>query len=113
MKRTGVPPHVQAFVAHTMGLAQSGSTEEVLAAFFYGREDIIPEMFRRLQKTLPGARQDNDPLRSTTSIGTLSWMATLTVHRGECRSENLVGHLTAEGRPNLGSFCGAPLRTYG
>jgi hypothetical protein len=63
MKRTGVPPHVQAFVAHTMGLAQSGSTEEVLAAFFYGREDIIPEMFRRLQKTLPGARQDNDPLR--------------------------------------------------
>jgi hypothetical protein len=62
MKRTGVPPHVQAFVAHTMGLAQSGSTEEVLAAF-YGREDIIPEMFLRLQKTLPGARQDNDPLR--------------------------------------------------
>ena len=87
MKRTGVPPHVQAFVAHTMGLAQSGSTEEVLAAFFYGREDIIPEMFRRLQKTLPGARQDNDPLRSTTSIGTLSWMATLTVQRGESRSK--------------------------
>jgi hypothetical protein len=58
-----VPPHVQAFVAHTMMLAQSGSTEEVLAAFFYGREDIIPEMFSRLQKTLPGARKTNDPLR--------------------------------------------------
>jgi hypothetical protein len=40
--RTGVPAHVRAFVAHTMTLAQSGSTEEVLAAFFYGREDIIP-----------------------------------------------------------------------
>jgi len=63
MVRTGVPPHVQAFVAHTMTLAQSGSTEEVLAAFFYGREDIIPEMFSRLQKTLPGARHDKDPLR--------------------------------------------------
>ncbi len=68
MVRTGVPPHVQAFVAHTMALAQSGSTEEVLAAFFYGREDIIPEMFSRLQKTLPGARHDNDndPLRHFT-----------------------------------------------
>src|ERR1700737_3277201 len=48
MVRAGVPPHVQPFVAHTMRLAQSGRTEEVLAAFFYGREDIIPEMFSRL-----------------------------------------------------------------
>ena len=35
--RTGVPPHVRAFVAHTMTLAQSGSTEEVVAAFFLPR----------------------------------------------------------------------------
>src|ERR1700739_3180389 len=34
MVQTGVPPHVRAFVAHTMALARSGSTEEVLAAFF-------------------------------------------------------------------------------
>src|ERR1700716_4421120 len=63
MVRTGVPPHVQAFVKHTMTLARSGSTEEVLAAFFYGREDIIPEMFSRLQRTLAGAssEEDNDP----------------------------------------------------
>jgi Protein of unknown function (DUF3050) len=64
MVRTGVPPHVQAFVAHTMKLAQSGSTEEVLAAFFYGREDIIPEMFSRLQKTITGPRHNNDSLRN-------------------------------------------------
>jgi len=63
MVRSGVLPHVQAFVAHTMRLAQSGSTEEVLAAFFYGREDIIPEMFSRLQKTLADARRDNKSLR--------------------------------------------------
>src|SRR5258708_13992356 len=63
MVRTDVQRHAQAFVAHTMMLAQSGSTEEVLAAFFYGREDIIPEMFARLQKTLPGTRKTNDPLR--------------------------------------------------
>ena len=62
MVRTGVPSHVHAFVEHTMALARTGSTEEVLAAFFYGREDIIPEMFSRLQKTLPGAPHD-DPLR--------------------------------------------------
>jgi hypothetical protein len=64
MVRSGAPPHVQAFVAHTMALAQSGSTEEVLAAFFYGREDIIPEMFSRLQKTLAGARRNNASLRN-------------------------------------------------
>jgi hypothetical protein len=64
MVRTGVPPHVQAFVAHTMALANSGSTEEVLAAFFYGREDIIPEMFGRLLNTLYGAKHNNDRVRN-------------------------------------------------
>ena len=63
MVRTGVPPHVRSFVAHTMTLAQSGSTEEVLAAFFYGREDIIPEMFSRLQKTVLSTKHDKDRLR--------------------------------------------------
>src|SRR5271155_2424575 len=63
LTRIGAPHHVQAFVAHTMALANSGSTEEVLAAFFYGREDIIPEMFRRLLDTLYGAKHNNDRLR--------------------------------------------------
>lgn len=63
MRRIGAPPHVQAFVAHTMALANSGSTEEVLAAFFYGREDVIPEMFRRLLSRLDDTRRSNDRLR--------------------------------------------------
>jgi hypothetical protein len=62
LTRIGAPPHVQAFVAHTMALANSGSTEEVLGAFFYGREDIIPEMFRRLRDTLSGERHNSDRL---------------------------------------------------
>jgi hypothetical protein len=61
MARVGVPPHVQAFVAHTMALANSGATEEVLAAFFHGREDVIPEMFRRLLTALHGVRHDDGP----------------------------------------------------
>lgn len=62
LARIGAPPHVRAFVGHTMALANSGSTEEVLAAFFYGREDIIPQMFQRLLDTL-GANHNNDRLR--------------------------------------------------
>ena len=64
LSRIGAPPHVRAFVAHTMALANSGSTEEVLAAFFYGREDIIPEMFRRILNTLYGAKHNNDRVRN-------------------------------------------------
>src|SRR6202048_2019530 len=64
LAQIGAPPHVQAFVAHTMALANSGSTEEVLAAFFYGREDIIPEMFGRLLNTLHGAKHNNDRVRN-------------------------------------------------
>ena len=63
LMRIGAPSHVQTFVAHTMTLANSGSTEEVLAAFFYGREDIIPEMFRRLLDTIYGAEHTDDRLR--------------------------------------------------
>jgi hypothetical protein len=63
LSQVGAPSHVQAFVAHRMLLANSGSTEEVLAAFFYGREDIIPEMLRRLLKTLCGGKHNDDRLR--------------------------------------------------
>lgn len=63
LAQSSAPPHVRAFVAHTMGLANSGSTEEVLAAFFYGREDVIPDMFRRVLNTLYGARRNDDRLR--------------------------------------------------
>src|SRR5258708_17683207 len=45
MTRICAPPHVQAFFARTMALANSGSTEEILSAFFYGSQHIIPATF--------------------------------------------------------------------
>jgi hypothetical protein len=62
LTRIGVARHVRAFVTNTMTLANTGTTEEVLAAFFYGREDIIPEMFRRLLETLYSAHCENHDL---------------------------------------------------
>ena len=43
-----IPPGVCDFVTNTLGCAIHGSVVEVAATFFFGREDIIPEMFQRL-----------------------------------------------------------------
>jgi hypothetical protein len=64
LTRIGIPSHVRDFVGHTMTLVNSATTEEVLAAFFYGREDIIPEMFRRLLRTIYNAEHRDDRLRN-------------------------------------------------
>ena len=63
LTRSGTAQHVQRFVTHTMAVASGGGTEEVLAAFFYGREDIIPDMFHRLLETLYDTQHDNKSLR--------------------------------------------------
>jgi hypothetical protein len=42
------PPAARAFVRRTMDVVHAGRVEEVLAWFFFGREDIIPDMFGRL-----------------------------------------------------------------
>lgn len=46
-------PSTRDFVRSTLKLACDGSPHEVAAAFFYGREDVIPDMFRRLVASLP------------------------------------------------------------
>jgi len=43
----GASDAVQQFVGHTLRVASEGTTIEVLAAFLFGREDLIPEMFSR------------------------------------------------------------------
>ena len=42
------PAHVRQFVTHSLTVACTGTTAEVMGAFFYGREDVIPDMFSRL-----------------------------------------------------------------
>lgn len=39
---------VQQFVRHSLQVAVGGTAAEVAAAFCFGREDVIPEMFQRL-----------------------------------------------------------------
>jgi len=43
-----VPQYVRDFVGHTIATCLEGSTLEVMASFFYGRENVIPGMFRGL-----------------------------------------------------------------
>jgi hypothetical protein len=49
------PPAVQDFVRHTFSVVASGQPHLVAAAFTFGREDVIPDMFRNLVADL-GAR---------------------------------------------------------
>ncbi len=51
-----VPIHVQNFVLNTLEVAQTGRTIEVIAAFLYGREDVIPDMFQHLLTAWNGRR---------------------------------------------------------
>lgn len=46
-------PSTRRFVLSTMQLARHGQPHEVASAFFHGREDVIPDMFTRLVKSLP------------------------------------------------------------
>lgn len=44
----GTPQFVREFVGHTMNTALNGSLLETMACFFYGRENVIPDMFQGL-----------------------------------------------------------------
>ena len=50
LKGLGVPPGISDFVKGTLQCAIHGSVVEVASYFFFGREDVIPEMFKRLLK---------------------------------------------------------------
>lgn len=47
-----VPNGVADFVRATFGVIETGSLHRIAAAFTFGREDVIPDMFRRLVTSL-------------------------------------------------------------
>jgi hypothetical protein len=52
LARLSIPDGVRQFVLSNLQLASSGAPHEVAAAFFFGREDVIPEMFSRVAVSL-------------------------------------------------------------
>lgn len=58
LDQAGVPATVGAFVRHTFEVIERGQAHEIAAAFTYGREDLIPEMFTQLvhglERQFPG-----------------------------------------------------------
>jgi hypothetical protein len=54
LKGLNIPAVVGEFVDETLRCAISGSVVEVASYFFFGREDVIPEMFQELLKLWSG-----------------------------------------------------------
>src|SRR2546423_5255447 len=80
LAQIGAPRHVQAFVAHTMALANSGSTEEVLAAFFMAAKTSSRRCSAGFstRSMAPSMTTIACVISSTTSIATSNSMATAT-----------------------------------
>ena len=57
MTSAGVPAAAAEFVRRSFEIIESGSTHRIVAAFTYGREDVIPDMFRHLV----GSLAESDP----------------------------------------------------
>jgi hypothetical protein len=52
-----VPPAAQAFVTDSISLCLTGKNHEIAAYFLFGRENLIPDMFRKIVDRL---RQDGE-----------------------------------------------------
>ena len=62
LQELGAPPAVQHFVGTTLDIAQNGTTAEVCASFFFGREELIPGLFEILLESLQASGMATDRL---------------------------------------------------
>ena len=53
LSEAAILPSTRDFVRSTLQLISLGQPHEIASAFFYGREDVIPDMFSRLVVSLP------------------------------------------------------------
>lgn len=58
---SSLPKHVRQFLDFTFRIIEIGKPHEIAAAFTFGREDIIPEMFDRLLKTISTQPEQDYP----------------------------------------------------
>lgn len=63
LRETEVLETTRDFVRYTLDVALNGPPHAVAAAFFYGREDVIPDMFSRLIPSLESQGRQVDRLR--------------------------------------------------
>ena len=59
LANSSVPPGARAFVESTFGLIAEGKLHALAAAFTFGREDLIPDMFRALVGDLSAQNNNN------------------------------------------------------
>ena len=62
LKELGAPLAVQYFVGTTLDIAENGSTAEVCASFFFGREELTPGLFEVLLESLKANSMATDRL---------------------------------------------------
>ncbi|MEC7276414.1 MAG: DUF3050 domain-containing protein [Bdellovibrionota bacterium] len=63
LKNDHLPEDVKTFVEFNLDLSENGRVEEVAAAFFYGREKLLPDVFTQIVKVL---REENIPCPTLT-----------------------------------------------
>jgi hypothetical protein len=69
----GAPGHAQRFVQSTFQLIERGEIHAIAAAFTFGREDLIPEMFRGFLRDLDAGQYTNESSQIHRSLRTLRW----------------------------------------